>query len=225
MKILFLLLFSLFCFANDKILLHIDFKGLPDTQDATKILLQKGFEFQLQKDDFKFSIKDEKLYIETDKEAAVLFGKILHGKKELKNPAYAVIEWGVERFSEGAEWEKGNNRLPIGVILVFGMDKLRSGMPLLAPRVPTFLCPFIGEKEKLMKVYLGKLYKKGGRYYCVSNEGGGKLVKTRFDIAKHYFKEFGKEVPPLTAFAFQVNTNNTQGGAKSFIKSFTLYAK
>jgi hypothetical protein len=109
--------------------------------------------------------------------------------------------------------------------MVFGMKKLSSGLPLIAPRVPTFLCPFIGEKEKVGKTYLGKLYKKGGRYYCVSNRGDGSLIKTNFDIQKHYFEAFETKVPALTAFAFQVNTQNTKGGAKSFIKSLTIYSK
>jgi len=225
MKTVFLLLISLLLFADDKVLMHIDFKGISNTQDATQVLVQKGFEFQIDKKDFHFYIQDEKLYVETDKKAAVLFGKILHGKKALKNPAYALIEWGVERFPKGADWENGNNRLPIGLVMVFGTEKLSSGIPsFIAPRVPTFLCPFIGEKEKVDKKYLGKLYKKGGRYYCVSNQKDI-LIRTEFDIDKHYVKEFKKRTPEITAFAFQVNTLNTEGGAKVFIKSFTVYAK
>ena len=225
MKIVFLLFLSLFIFADDKVLLHIDFKNVANCSDATKFLKKKGFEFQLDKEDFHFYIQDEKLYVETDKEAAVLFGKILHDEKELKNPSYAKIEWGVERFPQGSDWEKGNNRLPIGLIMVFGMDKLSSGLPLLAPRAPTFLCPFISKKESTSKQYLGKLYKKGGRYYCVSNKGNGELVETIFDIEKKYQDAFKKQVPALTAFAFQSNTKDTKGGAKAFIKSLTIYSK
>jgi hypothetical protein len=226
MKILFLLLCSLVLFASEKVLLHIDFKAIPDTKDATEILRKKGFEFELEKEAFHFYIKDEKLYIETDKKAAVLFGMILHGKKELKRPSHILIEWGVERFPKGSNWNDGNNRLPIGLVLLFGQEKLSSGMPpFIAPKVPRFFCPFIGEKEIVGKTYLGKLYKKGGRYYCVSNEGNGTLIKSDFEIANRYFKEFGKPVDSLSAFAFQVNTNNTKGGAEAFIKSVTLYGQ
>ena len=225
MKIIFLLLISLLLFAQDKVLLHIDFKGMADSTDAKKLLQEKGFEFQLDQNKFHFFIQDEKLYLETKKQAAVLFGMILDHTQELKTPSYAEIEWGVEKFPEGANWEDGVRRLAIGLIMVFGRDKLSSGLALLAPKAPTFLCPFIGQKEKLKKVYLGKLYKKGGRYYCVSNQGDGIIVHTYFDIEKKYKEAFGKEVPAMTAFAFQSNTNNTQGGAKAFVKSLTIYAK
>lgn len=30
--------------------------------------------------------------------------------------------------------------------------------------------------------------------------------------------------PPLTAFGIQMNTKNTTGGAKAFIKKFTFYS-
>jgi len=225
MKIFLFLFFSILLFAQDRVLLHIDFKGIADATDATEILHQKGFEFQLDKDRFHFFIKDERLYIETKQKAAVLFGMILHNKKELKNPAYVEIEWGVERFPENADWENGINRLPIALIMVFGMDKLSSGLPILAPKAPTFLCPFIGQKEKVGKVYLGKLYKKGGRYYCVSNQGDGVVVHTLFSVEQAYKKAFDKAIPALTAFAFQSNTKDTKGGAKAFIKSLTIYAK
>jgi len=226
MRIVLFLCLSVLLFANDKVLLHLDFKGIKDTSNATNVLVNKGFEFKLDKQKFNFYIKDEKLYIVTDREAAVLFGMVLHGKKALKDPTYAVIEWGVDSFPRGAQWENGNNRLPIGLIMVFGSEKLFSGVPsFIAPRVPTFLSPFIGETEKVGKTYLGKLYKKGGRYYCVSNQGSGVVVTTKFDIKKHYFKEFKKITPAMTAFAFQVNTLGTEGGSKAFIKSLTIYTK
>ena len=209
-------------FGAESVLLHIDFKGVADTQDATQILKEKGIGFEMEKEKFSFSIKNEILYIETYEQGVVVFGKILKKQEFLENPRKVVIEWGVERFPEGASWDEGINRLPIGLIMVFGDKKLPSGIGFLAPKVPPFLCPFIGEKESLEKVYKGKLYKKGGRYYCVSNEKD-RLIRTTFDIEKRYKEAFGTLPPPISAFAFQINTKNTHGGAKSFLKSVTFY--
>jgi len=221
-SILIVLLFGCSLFAQESVIYSIDFSQEKDTKDARALLEKKGFVFKLDAEDFTFSIQSGRLYIETDKEAAVLFGQFVKTKE---TPTYALIEWGVERFPDGADWEAGNNRLPIGLIMVFGKEKLASGLAFLAPKAPTFLCPFIGEKEQLGKPYLGKLYKKGGRYYCLSNSGNGSLIQSRFEIEKEYTKAFKKAVPPLSAFAFQVNTKDTQGGAKAFIKSLRIYAK
>lgn len=224
MRFFILLIFiPLLVFAQEKVLFHIDFKNIANSNDAVNIMKQKGFDFEMDEDKFHFFIKNERLYIETTKQATVLFGKLLEKKDWLKNPSYAVIKWGVEDFPQGSDWENGNNRLPIGLILVFGDKKLPSGIGFLAPKVPPFLCPFIGEKEKVGKPYLGKLYKKGGRYYCVSNEGDGKLITTKFNITKHYKQEFDATPPPLSAYAFQINTKDTDAKAKSFIESLTIY--
>ncbi len=110
---------------------------------------------------FHFSIKDEVLHIDTKDEAAVSFRQILK-EKPLNNPYIAKIEWGVERFCKGANWAEGNNRLPTVLIVVLGSEKLPSGIGFLPLKVSTFLCPFIGEKEKVGKHYFGKLYKKCG---------------------------------------------------------------
>jgi hypothetical protein len=223
-KLFFIVAITTILFGNDKLVYKLDFQGIKDTNDATKILKQKGIEFELEKDKFHFFIKDEMLYIQTSKKATVLFGKMLEKQQQLKNLSYVVIKWGVIQFPKGANWEKGNYRLPIGLVMVFGEKALPSGIGFLAPKVPTFFCPFIGEKEKINKKYLGKLYKKGGRYYCVSNEKNT-LITTRFELQKRYQKEFKSPIPPLSAFAFQINTKNTQGKAKVFIKSLEFFAK
>jgi hypothetical protein len=57
----------------------------------------------------------------------------------------------------------------------------------------------------------------------VSNQKG--LITTRFDIDGTFHKEFGKPTPPLTAFGFQMNTKDTTGGAKAFVKKITFYSK
>lgn len=151
-----------------------------------------------------------------------MFGIYL--KKPLPHVTKVKIVWGVERFAKGANWEQGNNRVALGAIIVLGTKHFPSGVPrFLAPPSPYFIAPFIGEKEKVGKMYIGKLYKKGGRYYCVSNSDGE--VVTELDLPKRFLENFDEDLPPVTAFGFQMNTKNTQGGAKAFIKSIAFYSE
>jgi len=220
MKHLFLLaLLCIFSLSDGKVLYRFDFSK-QSSGSAQKVLEPKGFEFLLDADKLHMTLADRGITFWTDEQYAGIFG--VHFKKPIDNVGSVVIEWGVEKFPKGADWEKGNNRLALGAFIVLGTEKFSSGVPF-AQKVPYFLGPFIGEKEKVGKRYLGKLYQKSGRYYCVSNKKG--LVTTRFDIDSTFQKEFGKPTPPLTAFGFQMNTKNTTGGAKAFVKTITFYSR
>jgi len=220
MRTLFsLILFSVLLFSEGKVLYSIDFGKFPQG-DALNILKSKGFELLLDTDKLNMKFSNGRLEFSTEGQYAGLFG--IHFKKPIENVGFVVIEWGVEKFPNGANWEKGNNRLAVGALIALGTEKFSSGVPF-AKKAPYFLGPFIGEKEKVGKRYLGKLYKKSGRYYCVSNKKG--LVKTRFDIDGKFRQEFEKQTPPVTAYGFQMNTKNTQGGAKAFVKKITFYSK
>ncbi len=213
------LLMTAAVFAGDKILYSVDFTKQPKG-DAISVLTPKGYEFLLDSKKLNPTITDKGVEMSTHKQLAGLWG--LRLKQPLHNVGYVVIEWGVERFPQGANWEQGKNRLALGAIIALGKQKFTSGVPF-APSAPYFFGPFIGEKEKAGKRYLGKLYKKSGRYYCVSNQKG--LVKTRFEIDKKFRQEFGTQTPPVVAFGFQMNTQGTQGGAKAFVKKITFYSK
>jgi hypothetical protein len=217
----FLTIFVLctFSLAGGKVLYSFDFSKQP-SGNAEKILKPKGFEFLLDADKLHMTLADQGIEFWTDGQYAGIFG--VHFKKPIDHVGSVVIEWGVEKFPKGADWEKGNNRLALGAFIVLGTEKFSSGVPF-AQKVPYFLGPFIGEKEKVGKRYLGKLYKEAGRYYCVSNQKG--LITTRFDIDGTFHKEFCKPTPPLTAFGFQMNTKDTTGGAKAFVKKITFYSK
>ena len=67
------------------------------------------------------------------------------------------------------------------------------------------------------------LYKKAGRYYCVAHKKGI-TIKTNFKIDQKFQQEFNKKTPPITAFGIQMNTVNTKGGAKAFVKKITFYS-
>jgi len=218
-SILFFLLFSPLLFSSENVLYSIDFGKLPKGE-IHHVLKSKGFEFLLDMDKLNMRLSKGRLYFSTEGEYAGIFG--IHFKHPVKNVGSVVIEWGVEKFPQGADWEKGNNCLAIGALIALGTEKFSSGVPF-AKKAPYFFGPFIGEKEKVGKRYLGKLYKKSGRYYCVSNKKG--LIRTTFDIDGKFRQEFGKATPPMTAYGFQMNTKNTQGGAIAFVKKITFYSK
>jgi len=204
---------------GSKVLYSLDFSKQKDG-DATAWLQTKGFQFLLDSKALNLHFEKGKLVFETTGEKAGLFGVRFH--KGIENIGSVRIVWGVEKFPPGANWAEGNNRVTIGALFVLGTEKFRSGVPFVKS-VPYFLCPFIGEKEKVGKAYKGKLYKKSGRYYCVSSKKGS--VTTDFNIDKKFTEAFGGTAPALTAFALQMNTKNTQGGAKAFIKKIIFYSK
>jgi hypothetical protein len=221
--VFFILISTLFSIADGKVLYSLDF-AKQKSGDAKAWLKSKAIIFKLDSDEFSMKFDDGKMVISTDKEKVALVGMQFPKDKYLQDIGSVKIEWGVDRFPQGADWANGNNRLAIGAIFVLGTDRLSSGLPMGTKDAPYFLGPFIGEKEKVGKMYIGKLYKEGGRYYCVSNKKGTTVI-TNFNIDKKFQEAFKKPTPPLTAFGFQMNTKDTKGGAKAFIKSVTFYSK
>lgn len=221
--LLSLFLMTIFSFAEGRVIYSLDFSK--QKNGAAKALLRsKGFQFFLDASELSMSFKDGKLVIQTSGTKAGMFGIKFPADRHLKNIGSAKIIWGVHKFPQGADWAEGNNRLAIGALFVLGTKKLSSGLPFGIKAVPPFLGPFIGQKERLGGRYLGAFYKEGGRYYCVSTKKG-ESVTTHFNIDEKFQKEFKKETPALSAFAFQMNTKDTSGGAEAFIKSITFYSK
>ncbi len=223
-KIMFLvLMMTLFSVADGKVLYSLDFTKQRDG-DAKAWLKSKGMIFKLDANDLDMKFSAGKLVISTESEEAGLFGVEFAKANYLQNIDSVKIVWGVNRFPKGADWANGNNRLSIGALIILGTEKLSSGLPMGVKAAPYFFGPFIGEKERVGGRYLGALYKEGGRYYCVSNSLGKRIV-TNFDIDQKFQQEFKKPTPPVTAFGFQMNTKDTKGGAEAFVESITFYSK
>jgi len=222
--LLALLLITVSSFSDGKVLYSMDFTKQKDG-DAKRWLKSKGFKFMLDANALSMKFQGGKLVIETFGEKAGMIGIKFPAGRYLKNIGSVRIVWGVDRFPKGADWATGNNRLAIGALISLGTRKLSSGLPLGINAAPPFFGPFIGQKERVGGRYLGMLYKEGGRYYCVSNRNSGATVTTDFNINQKYKQEFKKSAPPVTAYAFQMNTKDTRGGAKAFIKSITFYSK
>lgn len=212
--------------AENKPVYVMDFGQQPDG-DATSWLKDKNIILMLKADKLVKTFHDGTLAISTDKSIAGMFSLEFDKNDYIDDVKMIRIEWGVSRFPEGADWENEVKRVPIAIMFSFGDKKLSSGLPFGINPAPYFLSPFIGKSEKIDKVYVGRLYKKGGRYFCVSNGSLplGKTVITEFEVDNRFRELFNQTTtPPITGFAFQMNTQDTKGGADAFIRKIEFYS-
>ncbi len=212
--------------SNDHVLFTLDFSNqLPGP--ALPWLKKNGFSFWLNAHRLNPRFENHAIVLSTDGREAGMIGKQLRPDEYIHQVKRVRIEWGVYQYPKGADWENGINRVPIAMVLTFGTRKLRSGIfPGFKPS-PYFLSPFIGFKEEEGKQYLGKYYRKGGRYYCVaSGDRAGETIITDFEVDDRFKRAFRESTtPPITSFAFQMNTKDTQGGAKAFLRKIEFLAK
>jgi len=214
---------------SGKLLWQLDFSRLADIgpEETIRYIESLDIKFGIDADEITLEIKKGQLTLTTRERSKVFFGIRFYGEK-LHHAELAVIDWGVNRFAEDANWEKGNNRVAIAAMFALGSETFSSGLPFGINAAPYFLAPFIGEKETVDKLYKGRLYQKAGRYVCIANKEGA--IQTRFEIGKIFRGEFGQSykkpgTPPVTGIGFQMNTENTHGGASAFIRSIRLYEK
>ena len=185
--------------------------------DAKTWLESKGFSLKQDADDDDMILRFEKgkLVVGTVDD---INGVII---KEIKiaDAKRIRIEWGVNQYPDGADWEKGMLREAVGVIVSFGTKKIDSGS-FVVPNVPYFITLFLGEKEQENKAYVGKYFKKGGRYICSPCQNPvEKTVITEFDLHKAFLGQFNeKSVPPVTGLAIEADTRDTNGKSMAFIK-------
>ncbi|SES71131.1 hypothetical protein SAMN05216326_102108 [Nitrosomonas marina] len=212
--------------AAERVIHEIDFTG-KDEGSALAWLEQQGFEFELDAEALAPRFENDALVISTQMETAGLFGLRLAEQDFIHNVKRVEIVWGVNQYPEGADWNNGVNSVPIAVMLSFGTEKLSSGLPLGIKSAPYFLSPFIGKEEEQGKMYLGKLWREGGRYFCVaSGDQSGKTITTDFEVDERFKTVFNQaKTPPITAFAFQKNTSKTQGVSEAFIKKITFLSE
>ncbi len=224
--ILFLWCWASFAVADEKIVHVIDFSG-NSNGSAVSWLKERGFELQLDAKKLNPRFENDTLVISTDGEMAGLFGLQLQQQNFIHNVKRVEIVWGVNKYPRGANWNEGINSVPIAVMLSFGTEKLSSGLPLGIYAAPYFLSPFIGQAEEMDRMYVGKLWKEGGRYFCVaSGDRPGTVITTDFEVDEKFRTTFKHDkIPPITGIAFQANTNNTQGGAEAFIKKITFLSR
>ncbi|MDB6140509.1 MAG: hypothetical protein JWO94_3581 [Verrucomicrobiaceae bacterium] len=202
---------------GEEVLYALDFTQQP-AGDAAPWLKEHGFELRFDWKELHPRFEQGALRLSADHATAGLLSCDLGRANELRGAKRLRLIWGVTEFPEGADWERGINRLAIAVIVSFGRDKVPSGLPLGAHSEPYFICPFIGSQEVADKVYTGNLWKEGGRYVCLKSPHPEEMT-TELEIDDLFKKLFGKDAtPPVTAIGIQMNTKDTKGRASALIR-------
>lgn len=205
---------SLLVGAESEVVRAFDFTG-KSGDDAVAWLKKNGYELHLDADALEVRFSEKGLVLSTEGTEAGLFERDM----ELIEASRIRITWGVDRYPEGADWENGVYRVPIAVMISFGEEKIGSGS-LFVPDAPYFISLFLSRNAQPDKAYTANYYHEGGRYFCkpcASPEG--ETVTTEFNLDQAFRDVFNRsEVPPITRFGFQMNTEDTNGGARAFIK-------
>ena len=166
------------------------------------------------------------MVISTSEELAGIIG-LRTEDKNLSHVERVEIEWSVSKFPEGASWENGNNRVAIAVMVFFGTEKLSSGLPFGINAAPYFFSPFVSNVDPHDKMYKGRLYKEGGRYFSIAAPtSAAEIFTTDFEVNQRFKNTFNKkQVPAVSAVAFQMNTKDTEGGAVASIRKISFIGK
>lgn len=206
---------------EEQVVHSVDFTEQPPG-DAVPWLREKGYELHLDADAIEARFTGDGLVLETDERLAGLFVRAL---QPLDANRIRVV-WGVERYPEGADWENGNYRVPIAVMVSFGDAEIASGS-WFVPNAPYFISVFLSENAQPGKAYTANYYHKGGRYFCEPCAPPvGETVTTEFNLDEAFLRAFEpSEVPPITQLAFQMNTKDTRGGARAYLKRIEFLAR
>lgn len=204
--------------AAAKVVYRIDFSGQKDGK-AQEWLKKNGFKQQNDADEIKARFENGRLVLAVDDDINGLYTKSL----EIRGASTIRIEWGVDQYPAGANWEKGILREAIGVVVSFGTEKISSGS-FVVPNAPYFIGLFLGQHEQEGKAYLGNYFKKGGRYFCSPcRNKTGQTVVTEFPLSETFKREFGiTAVPFISSISFEIDARDTEGRSKAFIKSISF---
>lgn len=200
---------------------EIDFTDRPDGE-ALSWLRDKGYDIRLDGKALEPRFTDKGLVLSTEQAQAGLFAREL----EVRGADRIRVTWGVDRYPKGADWENGIYRCPVAVMVSFGDEKIDSGS-MFVPSAPYFLSVFLSKNAEPGKGYTANFYQEGGRYYCEPcTPTAGETVITELDLDRAFRESFGESgVPPITSFSFQMNTDNTRGGASAYIRRVELLAR
>lgn len=193
---------------------------------------KQGWEFKEDMEDMKPRFEQGAFVVEPGDDDLGVISLQLKKGDYLKGFKRIRIEWGVNQYPKGANWEgpkdkKRNTREPISLMVFFGEDKFDSGSAFV-PNLPYYITFFLGEKEKSGKVYYGNYWQKAGRYFCDGCDGSlNKTVITSVNLAERFQTLFGKPAPPITGLTIEVDVKGTKKvnsrHSKAFIKKIEVF--
>lgn len=198
----------------------IDFTDYGDGSVETW-LKKKGFQFE------RDAKNRKKLDLEVGADGLILdckgpmLGMLVNEGVDLEEFTSIRLEWGVIDYPEGTSYEEGIRNEALMVIVFFGYDKISSGH-FLIPNAPYFIGFFLGNEEKPGKSYVGRYFRKSGRFVCLGNPKEGKTVISEYNLVEAFKREYKKDkVPLISGLALSIDTTKAKnrGRASAFIKS------
>ncbi|MDJ0946358.1 MAG: hypothetical protein QNJ30_23140 [Kiloniellales bacterium] len=191
-------------------------------------LESKGFQFEQdarKRNYVDLDVDDRGLVIEAKRRA---FGILPNESVNLPDFSYIEIDWGVDKFAEGASYEQGVRNEALMVMVFLGDERKPSGS-MFIPDSPYFVGLYICHgDDRIGHPYLGRYFKKGGRFVCGDQPAAGEMVTTRFDLLGAYHSYFDKERddnPGISGLALALDTKGAgdKGRSSAFIREIRFY--
>ena len=214
--------------ANDGKLVHL-VRFTDYEQGPVEDWLQgKGFQFEedaRRRDRIDLDVGEKGLILEAKHRA---FGFMPNESVNVPDFTYVEIDWGVDKFPEGASYEQGVRNEAIMVVIFMGDERQPSGS-IFIPDSPYFVALFLCHgDDKINFPYVGRHFKKGGRHVCGDRPTEGKLVTTQFDLLEAYRTYFDKERdddPAISGLALALDTKKAGDGGRTsaFIREIRFY--
>ncbi len=188
----------------------------------------KGFRFQQdakRRDRIDLDVGPNGLVLESKRRA---FGIMSNESVNVPEFTFVEIDWGVNKFPSGASYEQGVRNEALMVVVFMGDERQSSGS-MFIPDSPYFVGLFLCHgDDKLKHPYVGRYFKKGGRYVCLGRPTEGQIVTSRFDLLAAYRNYFDKESdddPAVSGLALALDTKKADDGGKSsaFIREIRFY--
>ena len=188
----------------------------------------KGFQFKedaQQRDRIDLDVGEKGLLLKAKRH---VFWFIPDESVNVREFTYVEIDWGVNKFPEGASYEQGVRNEAIMVFIFMGDERQPSGS-FFIPDSPYFVALFLCHgDDKINHPYVASYFKKGGRYVCGDRPEAGQLVTTRFDLLEAYRTYFDKERdddPAISGIALGLDTRKASDGGRSsaFIREIRFY--
>ena len=214
--------------ANDGKLVHrLRFTDY-ETGSVEDWLQGKGFQFQQdarKRNYVDLDVDDRGLVVEAKRRA---FGILPNESVDV--PAFTTVEidWGVDRFAKGASYEQGVRNEALMVIVFLG-DKRKPSGSMFIPDSPYFVGLYLCHgDDRIDHPYVGRFFKKGGRYVCSDRPAAGEMVTTRFALLEAYRTYFDKERdddPGISGLALALDTKKAgdKGRTSAFIREIRFY--
>ncbi len=226
--VFFLFFVSFSAMADSERLVHVIHFSDYKTGSEENWLLGKGFQF---KADAKYrnriglEVNDGSLTIEAKRWA---FGVIPNETVNVPEFTYVEIDWGINRFPEGASYEQGVRNEAIMVLIFMGDEHQPSGS-MFIPDSPYFIGLYLCHgSDRTNHPYVGAYYRKSGRYVCGDRPAIGEIVTTRFNLLeayRSYFDEERDDDPAISGLALALDTRKAgdDGKSSAFIREIRFY--